>query len=74
VRYDVFDPDSDDRARILGDGEQRTFGVLVSARASDALSFSLLWEHQLVDTFDRAASRVDRLIHDPITFQTQMVF
>lgn len=74
LRYDLFDPDSDDEIRLDGDGEQRTLDLVCSRTWGDFITISALWEHQEIDTYKKPIKKSDRSINDPLTVQVQYVF
>lgn len=54
VRYDEFDPDTSDVLRLQGDGEQRTFGVVLLRDVAEHLRLAATWERPRLTTYDRA--------------------
>lgn len=74
IRYDEFDPDTDDRRRLGGDGEQQTLGAVVLRSVGDPIRLSLTWERPRVTTFDRVHGVSVETGHSLWTFQAQLRF
>jgi hypothetical protein len=52
ARYDAYDPDTSDEARLGGDGEQHTIGFIVLRPIGDNIRASLAWERPTLTTYD----------------------
>lgn len=74
ARYEAADPDTKDDVRIGSDGEQQTLGLVLWKAFGDNTTFTLLWEHQIVDVYRRTMAQTDRVTSDPLTFQLQYAF
>lgn len=74
VRYDEYDPDTDDTLRLQGDGEQKTLGLLVMRQIGDAIRLTLVWERPWLRVYDRVAKTSAETHHDLWTFQAQYRF
>jgi hypothetical protein len=74
LRYDRYDPDTDDTVRLGGDGELDTYAVVAMAQPGDGIRWTLQWEHLRLWVYDRAAADSDLLDSDLFTFQGQFRF
>ena len=74
VRYDEFDPDTDDTLRLDGDGEVRTLGALVMRQLGEPIRLTLAWERPWVTLYDRNAKASTESRHDLWTLQVQYRF
>ncbi|HEY3412739.1 MAG TPA: porin [Armatimonadota bacterium] len=74
ARYASFDPDTDNRFRLDGDGEIRSWGIAAIQDVDDHIRLTVAWESPKLTLYDRALQQGRSRTDDLLTLQGQYRF